>query len=397
MSARLDPQIIQEISRRGGFTLWGVSNVTPLSAFDHYRRWITAGFHGTMHFLEDASGLAKRASPRLFFPAARSILILGARYSGRIPFADPGGLTGLISAHSRGRDYHQVLRERAACVAEELSRAAGRLVEFLVAVDSSPVLEKPLAVRAGLGWQGRNSLAIHPQEGSFFFLTEIFTSLELEPASQEIPDLCGNCRRCLDACPTACILPDRRIDARRCLAYQTIENRGSIPLELRPLLGRRLFGCDACQSVCPWNQKASEVGVLTEFLPRSLEDVFPDLPVLVHLSGAEFKSRFTGTGLIRARRRGLLRNAAVVLGNTGCEDAVESLSYLLFNEADALIRGHAAWGLGQISSCRARDFLSTALSRETDETVLEEIRLSLAEDHGAQAGMAASSATTAVE
>jgi epoxyqueuosine reductase len=350
-----------------------------------------------MRYLEDASGLAKRADPRLVFPAARSILVLGARYSGRIPFADPGGLTGILSTHSRGRDYHQVLQERAARVAEELSRAAGSGCEFQVAVDSTPVMEKPLAVRAGLGWQGRNSLIIHPAEGSFFYLAEIFTSLELEPASPEIPDRCGACRRCLDACPTACILPDRSIDARRCLAYQTIENRGSIPRELRPLLGRRLFGCDVCQSVCPWNQKASEDGVLAEFQPRSSEDVFPDLSVLVHLSGAEIKSRFTGTGLIRARRRGLLRNAAVVLGNTGCEDAVEPLSFLLFNEVDSQIRGHAAWGLGQISSHRSRDILTEALHRETYETVLEEIHLALAEDHGAQAGMAASSATTVVE
>ena len=164
MPVRLDPQIVQEISRRGGFTLWGVSGVSPLSAFDHYHHWISYGFHGNMRYLEDASGLAKRADPRMIFPSARSILVLGARYSGCIPFADPGGLTGIISAHSRGRDYHQVLRERAARVAEELSWAAGSPDEFLVAVDSAPVMEKPLAVRAGLGWQGRNSFIIHPAE-----------------------------------------------------------------------------------------------------------------------------------------------------------------------------------------------------------------------------------------
>ena len=397
MSARLNPHIVQEIIQRVGFTLWGVTGTSPLSAFDHYRRWISGGFHGNMRYLEDVDSLSKRADPRLVFPTGRSILVLGARYSGRIPFADPGGLTGVISAHARGHDYHQVLRDCASRVAEEFSRAAGSAGEFQVAVDSTPVLEKPLAVRAGLGWQGRNSLAIHPVQGSFFFLAEIFTSLELEPAHQEIPDRCGACRRCLDACPTACILPDRRIDARRCLAFQTIENKGSIPRELRPLLGRRVFGCDACQSACPWNKKASEDGVLTEFLPRSIENVFPDLPALVHLSGAEFKSRFAGSGLMRSRRRGLLRNAAVALGNTHSKDAAEPLSFLLFNEADALIRAHAAWGLGQIPSNRACDILTAALNCETDETVLEEIRLALAVNHGAQAGMAASSAATIME
>lgn len=373
MADRIPLQALAEIVQQSGFALCGVTDAAPLEAYARHSAWLAAGLHADMRFLEDA----RRSTPGQVFPQARSIVVLAARYPARAPWARPAGLTGIVSAHAWGQDYHRVLRQRAELVARELQRLSGRPFEYQVAVDATPLMEKPLAARANLGWQGRNTLMNHTHHGSCFFLTEILTPLEIEAAASEHPDRCGTCQRCRQACPTACIRPDCTLDARHCLAYQTIENKGAIPREIRPLVGHHLFGCDACQQVCPWNRKVDDAVVLPEFLPASDSAVFPDLREVVRLSEADFRRRYAGSGLLRARRRGLLRNAAVVLGNYHSVDALDPLATLLQCEADPLIRAHAAWGLGQTPSPRAREILSAALKNDPHESVLEEIRLAL--------------------
>lgn len=373
MPPTLTPAMLQEISQRSGFILSGVTGTAPLADFERYKQWINAGYHASMHYLEASPGREIRANPALFLPQARSILICASRYA--VPPSPVQGddLSGRVSAYALGGDYHTVLRQRAENLVTELTRLSGLSLQTRIAIDSAPVLEKPLAQRAGLGWQGKNSCLIHPRQGSFFFLVNIFTSLELEDTGPITADHCGACRRCLDACPTGCILPDRTIDARRCISYQTIENKGAIPPDIRPQLGHWLFGCDVCQMVCPWNRKADNAPVADEFLPQSETAAFPDLRQIVRLTEPEFKSRFRDSPILRAKRRGLLRNAAVVLGNFRSPEALPPLVYLLENDPDPLIRAHAAWGLGRTPASQARVTLSERLKTESDMDVHQEI------------------------
>jgi epoxyqueuosine reductase len=245
-------------------------------------------------------------------------------------------------------------------------------------VDSAPVLEKPLAQRAGLGWQGRNTCLISPKVGSFFFIVGIFVDISLEPVPAFTQDYCGTCRKCMDACPTGCILPDRTIDARRCISYLSIEHRGSIPYELRPLMGNMIFGCDVCQNVCPWNGKADNSNVLQEFLPVNNWNVSPELLNLLSLQPFEFNQVYRLSPIRRAKRVGLLRNAAIALGNSLAPEAVQALRSVIETEQGPFIRSHAAWALGRINTTKAREFLSNYLKNETDETAILEIKRILA-------------------
>ncbi len=378
MPVRLPLEILQEIAARHGFPVLGVTDTAPLADFNRYVQWLQTGCHGSMQYLETSPGIEIRANPQLFLPEARSIVVLGARYALNRCTDGGDGLYGRVASYAWGSDYHPVLRRQAEQVVTELSRYAGQPFPYRTAIDSAPVCEKPLAQRAGLGWQGKNTCLIHPQQGSFFFLACLFTSMELEITSSASAGHCGSCHRCLDACPTGCILPDRTINARKCISYLTIENKGAIPIELRPTLGRWIFGCDICQSVCPWNRKPDNAGVSRDFLPASKSNTLPDLLAIIHLSESEFKIRFKDSPILRSKRRGLLRNAAVALGNYRTEEAAVPLTFLLHNEPDALIRAHAAWGLGQIPAAQARNTLSDCLKTESDDVVLKEIRQTLA-------------------
>lgn len=368
---------LHEISSQSGFSLCGVTDLSPLGEFNFFQGWVNAGLNGPMDYLGKGESLQIRANPGLFMPDARTIIVVGARYSSGHSETRPDGLIGEIAGFARGLDYHNILFQRAERLIEGLMRASDATQLYRIAVDSQPVLEKPLAHRAGLGWQGRHSLLINPRKGSFFNLAEVFTTLELDCDNPELPERCGTCHKCMEACPTGCIRSDRTIDAQRCLSFLTIENKGAIPRNLRSLLGFRLFGCDTCQAACPWNKRVDDGDVLPEYRPRELIDGYPDLCELVHLSKDKFLKLLGSSPLLRARRRGLLRNAAVVLGNYHCVDALEPLEHLLSCESDALIRSHAAWGLGQIPSPRARAILSNTLKNEVDNTVREEIFFAL--------------------
>jgi len=228
-----------------------------------------------------------------------------------------------------------------------LEQQVGHAFPYRICIDSAPLLERDLAQRAGLGWIGRNTCLIHPVIGSWFFLAEVLLGIEMEPDPPFTADRCGNCTRCIESCPTGALLPDRTLDARRCIAYLTIENKGAIPEELRSRMGAWIFGCDVCQMACPWNHKKSAVGDpafephagILEMEPCSQMTLTPD----------EFKSKFKESPVLRARRSGYLRNIAVMLGNHGSKDAVLILEQALKDE-DVLVREHAAWALEKINA-----------------------------------------------
>ena len=227
-----------------------------------------------------------------------------------------------------------------------------------------------------MGWIGKNTCLINPALGSYFLLAEILLGLDIEPDQPFEHDRCGSCRRCIEACPTGCILPDRTIDSQRCISYLTIELKGIIPHDLRPLVGDWVFGCDVCQQVCPWNQRFAPSGGDPSFAPRSGVSR-PDLVQELALTPQEFNLKFRGSPVKRVKRRGYLRNVVVALGNAGNPKAVPGLAHTLLNDPESLVRGHAAWALGCIGDENAVAWLEEAVSKEEDVYVLEEIKVAL--------------------
>ena len=311
-------------------------------------------------------------------PGARSIICLGLNYHRpQAPAPTPSGdkpqLTGKVASYAQGRDYHKVMKQRMRGLVEELSH---RLETELAArwyVDDGPMLDRAAASRSGLGWFGKNTNILNPELGSWIFLGQIITDLELEP-DPPLQKSCGSCVRCIDACPTGAIVGPYVLDNTRCISFQTIENRGPIPRELRPLMLDWIFGCDICQDVCPVNRKATPTKE-PAFQRGDLATL--DLLELLSLTEEEFIERFAGTPIMRAKLVGLKRNACVALGNRREDSAVPALSQSLVEEA-ALVRGHAAWALGQIGGEEALQALQQAVAAEGDAEVLEEINAALA-------------------
>jgi epoxyqueuosine reductase len=364
LSEALKSALIAEAHRQG-FFLAGVTTADPPESFPRFRQWVAEGKHAGMGYLATGRSLARRADPRAILPECRSILVLA------LPYVPPEKGQAGVAAYAVGDDYHDVLKPRLGALVAFLEEQTGTPVPNRWYTDTGPVLERDLARRAGLGWIGKNSMLIHPQKGSYFFLAEVLLGIDLPPDPPFESDHCGTCTRCLDACPTGCILPDRTLDAGRCISYLTIENKGEIPEELRPLVGEWLFGCDVCQQVCPWNRFA-EQEVESNFAPR------PDIPPQnaadeLDLKPRDFNRKFKGSPLKRAKRRGYLRNAAVVSGNRADPDGLLQLVAALQDE-EPLVRQHAAWALGQIGTKKAIAALKEAYPQETYPAVLEEIR-----------------------
>lgn len=318
-----------------GFDLVGVTRLGPARTAPYFRSWIAGAFHGTMSYLE--RGAEKRDDTRLVFEGSRSAVVVGLNYGGREP-------PGPVARYARGRDYHEVLVDR-------LNQLLTRLQHWLPNVrgkpyvDTGPILERDLAQRAGLGWIGKNTNLINPHLGSFFFLGSLFIDADLEPDASFDPDHCGTCTRCLDACPTQAFTAARVLDARRCISYLTIEHRGDIPVELRPLMGELVFGCDICQDVCPWNTKFSRP--LSDVELAALPATSGDVGEWTALTEEEFRARFRHTPLTRTKRRGLARNAAVALGNRNLPEDRARLERAT-TDADALVRDHARWALDHL-------------------------------------------------
>jgi epoxyqueuosine reductase len=319
----------------------------------------------------------RRADPREVLAGARSVISVAASYYRGDPPPEASGapaLSGRIARYAWGRDYHRRLRRRLRALGAAL-RSLAPGARWLAYVDTGPVLDRGWAEQAGIGWIGKNTNVILARSGSWFFLGEILTNLELPPA-RPARNHCGRCARCIPACPTGAIVAPYQLDAQRCISYLTIENRGAIPLELRPSIGTRIFGCDDCQEVCPWNRFAVPA-THPDFAEREGQQT-PDLLPLLALDEETFRARFQGTALLRAQRSGLARNVAVALGNLGDPRAIPALAAAVARDPSALVRSHAAWALGRIGGDTARAALASAAAREEDLTVREEIEQALA-------------------
>jgi epoxyqueuosine reductase len=363
---------IKSEAQRLGFELVGLSpaKVSPHEA--SFAEWLRQGFAGTMDYLQRSEEL--RRNPQTLMPWAVSVVSVGMNYF--TPFGRPevsGETNGWISRYAWGDDYHDVMKSRLEKLLEFVRDGHDGWVEGRVFVDSGPVLERDFAGVAGIGWIGKNTHLISPEKGSWFFLGELFLSLSLA-YDQPIRERCGKCELCLRACPTGAFVGPHVLDARRCISYLTIELKGSIPLHLRPLIGNHIFGCDICQEICPYNVKALR-SAEPSFAPR--EGLYaPDLIPLLSLTAEEFRIRFRNSPIRRTKRRGLLRNVAVALGNLKSREAVPALVRALDDE-EALVRGHVAWALGRIGTAEAIVGLQKRRLLETDNGVNDEIEAAL--------------------
>jgi epoxyqueuosine reductase len=339
---------IQERARQEGFDACQITSARPPGHAAHFERWLTEGRHGQMAYL--ARNAHKRADPAQVLAAARSIITLAASYAVKNTEAPSAAARprGEIARYARFSDYHQALGARLRSLTAFVNQMGGPATRSLWYVDTGPMLERDLAQRAGLGFIGKHTNLISRKLGNWFFLAEIITTLEL-PADAPEKNHCGSCRRCLTACPTAAIIAPFQLDARRCISYLTIELQGAIPVELRPALGNRIYGCDDCLAVCPWNRFAREGSLMAPH--RRADLTAPDLAGLLTLDEPAFKARFAGTPILRAKRRGFLRNVCVALGNVGDPGALAALQRAA-SDPEPLIAEHAAWASRQIEAAR---------------------------------------------
>ncbi len=366
-------------AHRLGFDLVGVTSPAPAPHLLAYERWLQAGRHAQMAYLESASARERRSDLRRILPEVRSVLSLGIRYPApeQTAAAESGSPRGRVAAYAWGDDYHEVLPGRLQALVAYLEQRLGRSIPNRWYTDTGPILERDYAQLAGLGWIGKNTCLIHPRLGSYFLLAEILLGIELDPDPPFTADHCGACTRCIEACPTQCILPDRTLDAGRCISYLTIELKGAIPRELRPQMGNWIFGCDICQQVCPWNLRFAAPQGDPAFAPRANIPA-PDLIQELSLTPEAFNRKFKRSPIQRAKRRGYLRNVCVALGNTGERAAAPALGQALSGDPEPLVRGHAAWALGQIGGQLAQRLLQQSLGNESDAAVQAEIEAALA-------------------
>lgn len=421
-----------------GFDAIGITDVRPSDHADFFLQWLAAGYHGDMKYLAEPDSVERRLNRQTPFEAKPHTESIAANYRQsdvRTSYADSGSnkddgsvaqgrpaavaraivvalhydpapdeapddpANGIIARYARGRDYHRVMKRKLLELLRWLEGEVGRkLPSARASVDTAPVLEREIARRAGLGWFGRNTMLIHPRRGSYFFLGTLLVDVELEMDEPFTQDHCGSCHACLDACPTNALLGRDAhgapvMDARRCISYLTIEHRGPIPRELRPLIGNRVFGCDICQEVCPFSRKFSTPSSEPGFASRGPGEppygvkrlpsdgwhpgtVSPSLIDLMSMDENGWEAFSRGSALRRAGRAGFRRNVAVALGNWGEETAVPSLKSGL-SDPEPLVRSHSAWALGRVGSASAVAALGEALSAETDQGVMDEIRAAL--------------------
>jgi epoxyqueuosine reductase len=336
-------EAIRQRARELGFDECRFTTAAPPADADRFQSWLAEKRHGDMIWLERTA--LKRAHPQKVLPGAKSIICLAVNYGTRAGSKLPSGPgRGVVARYARFADYHEVLGGRLKTLMQFVDRLGGAESRSLAYVDTGPMLERDFAGRAGLGFIGKHTNVISRRFGNWTLLAEIITTLELEPDAPE-NNHCGRCERCLEACPTRAITAPFEIDARRCIAYLTIELKGPIPVALRPAIGNRIFGCDDCLAVCPWNRFARESQMMKEWARPDL--AAPDLIELLQLSEAGFKARFAGTPVLRTKRRGLLRNVCVALGNAGDPAARPALARAA-SDAEPLIAEHARWALEQI-------------------------------------------------
>lgn len=340
----MDGEALCRLAIECGFDLAGIAPALPLPEFNFYLDWVRRGNAAGMGYLTDHRAEIRR-DPRQLLPSTKSMLVCGVLYNSREPsIADlDDSARAWISRYAWGEDYHDVLRAR-------LERLAARLpeCEYRICVDTAPLLERAYARRAGLGWIGKNSCLINERRGSWFFLGEMLLSLDLT-SNEPPPDRCGSCSRCIDACPTQAIVstgresPAWELDAGLCISYHTIESKASTPPALRSQFGSHVFGCDICQDVCPWNQRAP-ISIEAPFQPREFA---PPLADLAALTEEEFRAMFRATPIWRAKYRGFLRNVCTAMGNAGHPEYRIPLQRLA-NHNDSAVAEHARWALARI-------------------------------------------------
>lgn len=343
---------MKQAAHASGFELAGVAPVHEFGELDRFREWIAAGRAGEMQYMKarDETGMLKRASLRTTLPWVSSVIVCAINYNTADPYSteanDPQ--RGWIARYAWGQqDYHDAVMARLRMVESQLREAVGTpsSLQTRCYVDTGPLVERVYAKYAGIGWIGKNTCIINQKLGSWLFLGVILTSLELEP-DLPAPDRCGTCTRCIDACPTDALVAPYQLDSNRCISYLTIEKRGAIAEELRPFMGHEVFGCDICQDVCPWNRKAPSTGA-AEFQPRE-GLVNPALEWLAEMSVEEFREKFRGSAVRRAKRSGLRRNAVIAMGNSGDQRFAPLLEKLKADE-DPVVAESAEWAAKRIT------------------------------------------------
>lgn len=365
---------IKQAARELGFEAVGVASIEPLTRDGNaLQEWCEDGFAAGMDYMTRKPDL--HASPAVLVPYARSVITLAIDYYAAAPPFEHEHRYGRVARYAWGRDYHDVVKPRLIELAGRIEHLAGRRIHARCFVDAVPLLERAVAARAGLGFFGKNTNLLQPRRGSWFFLSEILLDLELPAEPCEIKVSCGSCHRCIDACPTNAFAAPYRLDSRRCISYLTIENKGAIARELRPAIGEWVFGCDVCQDVCPFNRFASETA-WPELGPEAGAGPRLNLAeVLSITSDGEFRARFRGTPLMRPKRRGLLRNAAIVAANVGAIETAPLLVERTLNDHEPLIRSHALWALAQLDPKLAADTAERALKTDPDTSVREEAEM----------------------
>jgi epoxyqueuosine reductase len=370
------PEAIRQQASALGFDWCGFAPVEPSQTLAHYERWLEQGHAGAMEYLRRHA--EQKADPRRIVPSALTVIVLACNYNRghNTAIAKRSSLQGKFSRYAHGADYHLILRERLEQMRQFLlnSAFAHEYEGTRVYVDTGPILEREMAWKAGLGWFGKHSNVIHPKLGSWLFLTEILIDRALPTEAPFAGIDCGSCTRCISACPTQAIVADRTVDARRCISYLTIELKTAIPQALRSSMSNWIFGCDVCQEVCPWNRKS----------PLSADSIWEARPVVqqrdlrrwMTLTQSEFSAMFQHSPVKRTKRRGLLRNVAVALGNARHPQALPVLCKAL-HDSEELVRGHAAWALGKFRQNVAQQALRKRLRIEPTEAVRQEIRLAL--------------------
>ncbi len=367
---------LKEEAIRLGFQAVGIAPPGALQARGQdLARWISAGFAGRLEYMEAFFERQARLLGR--FPDLKSIIVVALSYGGESPPAPSKPGAGRIARYAWGGDYHRVIEKVLKRLESFIKTQVKDPPRFVRSIDTGPIQEKVLAEAAGLGFFGKNTCLIRPKGGSFFFLATLLTNLELIP-DEPIRWDCGSCTLCLQACPTQALVRPYELDARRCISYLTIELKETIEPALRPLVQDWLFGCDICQEVCPYNRKALQQS-RNELQPLAGAGAQLPLEELLNCRTEEaFLDRFAGTPLTRPKRAGLLRNAAIVAGNTGDPQLVPSLKEALCNDTSSLVRQHAAWALGQIGTGEALQALQKALESEAELSVRDEIQAALA-------------------
>lgn len=342
--------VVHHHARDLGFHRIGVTSVDPPQRFNLYRDWLAAGQHGSMAYMAAPEHIAGRANVRSLAQTAKSVVVVALSYSDGGDSEHAGdALHGHIARYARGRDYHVVIKTKLRVLAQRLTSSLGRPVAARACVDSAPVLERDLAERAGVGFVGKNTMMISPGLGSYTVLGELLLDIDVAPDAPTTGSRCGSCTACLDACPTQAFTAPFVLDARRCISYLTIEHRGDIPEALRPAFANRIFGCDRCQEVCPYNAMApTRTPPDPEISSTDPRRAAPDLRWLSALGTNQRRKYVDGTALRRAHRESLLRNVCIALGNSGATDARAPLEALLEDRSE-LVRDHARWALGRLT------------------------------------------------